>query len=148
MILTEYVAAHVLRGECQCGKCADRIANPEEHQPTGHTADMMFFKVALKPDKAGKDADIETFKRLTREQRGEWGDVIVLDGQEHNYMELGGWIGDQGLAMMYMGMGALLGVFTLLTPRTLLGSVINDETAMMMAGQGMIAVMAKKEHKN
>ena len=56
---------------------------------------------------------------LTQKHRGEFGDCDPMDGGEHNYMELGGWIGDQGIAMQYMGLGVLLGVFNLLSPAML-----------------------------
>src|SRR5580658_10242528 len=109
--LAEYVIAHTERGECECGQCCDRGDKPE---PEGHTIDMVFFKVAA------KDApETQEFVRLTEAHKGEWGDVNPLDGQEHDYMELGGWIGDQGLAMQYMALGVILGVFTLLSPQTI-----------------------------
>jgi hypothetical protein len=52
---------------------------------------MVFFEVS-----ARNGADAETFKALLREnKRGAFCDVDVLDGEEHSYIELGGWIGDK-----------------------------------------------------
>jgi hypothetical protein len=65
-----------------------------------------------------------------------------LDGEEHNYLELGGWIGDQGLALQYMGLGVLLGVFKLLSPRTMLGDLITEEMGREMVGTGMLSIQS------
>ena len=137
--LQEYVMAHAERGACKCGRCADAPPNPEQHQPAGHTADMIFFEVS-----ARNGADAETLKTLLRENKhGSFCDVDVLDGKEHNYMELGGWIGDQGMALMLMGLGAVLGVWNLLTPKTMMGKDAPADLVNQMAGQGFVAVQAQ-----
>jgi hypothetical protein len=64
-----------------------------------------------------------------------------LDGEEHDYMEIGGDVGDQGNALCLMGIGNLLGLWELLTPATLLPD-LPDDLRKMMAGQGMIAIKA------
>lgn len=138
--LQDYVMANAERGACKCGKCADAPPNPEQHQPAGHTADLVFFEVS-----ARNGADAETLKRLVRENRqGEHCDVDVLDGKEHSYLELGGWIGDQGMALTLMGLGSVLGVWKLLTPKTVLGDLIPKALQMQMAGQGYVSVQAAK----
>lgn len=103
-----YVMDHTARGECRCGRCIDRGDAPD---PTGHSVDLIFFPVS-----ARNEPDAETFRRLTREHKGEFVDMDPFDGQGHGYIELGAWIGDQGLAMQYMGLGALLDVFELIAP--------------------------------
>lgn len=128
------MAEHTIRGECTCGKCIGVGTKPD---PTGHTADLVFFKVA-----ANGKPSAEEFKRLTTEAHGEFGNCDPLDGKEHNYLELGGWIGDQGLAMQYMALGSLLGVFSLLTPITMLKLPADDPLVKEMAGMGLIAVQA------
>jgi hypothetical protein len=130
--LIDYVLAHTERGECKCGKCFDAIGKPD---PQGHTVDMVFFKVAAK-DAPSK----ETFVHLTNEHKGDFCEVDPFDGHEHNYMELGAWIGDQGIAMQYMGLGVALGVFSLLSPAML---KLEGPLAMRMAQNGMLAVQAK-----
>jgi hypothetical protein len=77
---------------------------------------------------------------LTREHRGEFGPCDPLDGREHSYLELGGWIGDQGRALQYMALGSLLGVFDLLTPRSVIGPTIDEQLAMKLAGAGYVTV--------
>lgn len=139
MSLIDFVIAHTTRGECQCGKCFDRGDKPD---PIGHTADLIFFKVALVPDIPTP----EVFRAKTAEHRGEFADCDPLDGNEHGYMELGGWIGDQGLAMQYMALGSLIGVFRLITPRTQLpDGLIGDDQVMQMAGLGMVSIIAAKQ---
>ena len=130
--LREYVAEHTVRGECNCGRCVDRSDAPD---PTGHTVDMVFFKVAVKGS-----PDTEEFKRLSKSLTGDFTDCDPFDGHEHNFMELGGWIGDQGLAMQYMALGVLLGIFKLLSPKTMLG--MDGELAVGLASNGLLAVMA------
>lgn len=131
--LVDYVLAHTERGECKCGKCCDTTGRPD---PEGHTIDMVFFKVAV------KDAPTkEEFIQLTKDHHGEFGAVNPIDGREHNYMELGGWIGDQGIAMMYMALGVSLGAFKLLSPATMLK--IDGPRALEMAGMGFLAVQTK-----
>lgn len=135
--LVNLVSLNLVRGACTCGKCADAVPNPEANQPesaTGHTADLMFFKVALKPDVDQVKLKADFLAAIPPE----W-----LDGAERGYMQLGAEVDDQGLALMVMGLGAILGTWDLLTPRNMLGNTIPDEMAMQLAGQGMVTVVAK-----
>jgi hypothetical protein len=130
--IAKYVAEHTERGECKCGRCAD-VGNKSD--PTGpHTVDMMFFLVA----KAGCPT-AEEFARLTKEHRSEFSECNPFDGKEHGFIELGSWIGDQGAALLYMALGSLLGIFDLLTPRTVLPG-LDEATAMELAGGGLVTV--------
>ncbi len=134
--LGEYIIQHAVRGECQCGQCIDKGEAPD---PNGHVADMVFFKVSLKGD---PDADV--LRGLLTEHPGDFGQVDVFDGAEHNYIELGGWLGDQGMALMLMGLGSLLGLWELLTPLTVMPPGLAPAVVQQMAGAGMIAVCAQK----
>lgn len=131
-----YVADHTERGECKCGRCADVGQKPDPSGP--HTVDMIFFKAAKKGESTA-----EEFERLTREHRGEFADCDPFDGEEHGFIELGAWIGDQGMALLYMALGSLLGIFDLLTPRTMLPAGIDDVVIMDMAGAGWVTVKRK-----
>jgi len=128
MNVAEYVSRHAVRGACQCGKCFDAPANPDQHQPIGHTADLVFFKVAA------REANRSEFERLVNAEFPHW-----LDGKEHSYLDTGGDIGDQGLAMMAMGLGAILGTWKLMTPAML---DIPDDLKIQMAGVGFITIQA------
>lgn len=133
--LVDYVLDHTLRGECRCGKCVDRGTSPD---PSGHTADLIFFPVALKGNPTAKQ-----FRDLTLNAR--YADVKVFDGTDHSFIQLGGWLGDQGLALRYMGLGTLLGVFELLTPLTVLPGEpkLDHGLVLKMAGQGYVSVIAR-----
>ena len=137
MNLIEYVTNHVVRGECKCGKCIDVGNAPDPASP--HTVDMIFFRAL-----AQNDPSREEFVRLTNEWKGEYADCNPLDSKEHGFMELGGWIGDQGLALLYMALGTSLGVFNLLTPRTMLPPGLEEGIIMQLAQNGYVSVQAKK----
>lgn len=134
--LLEFIQKHAVRGECMCGKCIDGGTK----QPEGHTADLIFFKVA-----AVNEPKAEELKQLVQINReGEFNGVNLFDGKEHGYIELGGWIGDQGMALVLMGLGNVLGLWKLLTPHTILGKDCPEDLAMKMAGQGYVTIQAKE----
>jgi len=66
---------------------------------------------------------------------------------EHSYFELGGWIGDQGLAMQYMALGKILGLWQVMHPGMILN--VNDpaqkQLADQMAGAGMVSILGNKK---
>lgn len=131
--LAKYVQQHANRGTCRCGKCADHPGT--DQQPDGHTADVVFFQVS------SQGAEPERLRSLVAAaHKGHYGDVDCLDGQEHSYLELGGWIGDQGLALKLMGLGSVLGLWQLLTPKMLPG--LSPELEMHMAQSGMVTIQA------
>lgn len=112
---------------------------------TDRAVDVHFFKVTpvisqQTATNVGRLKDL-----IQRNRRGEFCEVDLFDGREHSYIELGAWIGDQGLAMKLMGLGASLGFWKLLTPRGVFGGLITDAQAEQMAGQGLISIKAKKE---
>lgn len=131
MSLVDYVYAHAERGSCTCGKCIDAPATP--HQPSGHTADLIFFKVAKKAGAKKND-----FLKLVKDEFPQF-----LDGNEHSYLEVGGYLGDQGVALMMMGLGSLLGVWNLLTPESVLPG-LDPDLKQRMAEQGYITIQVRK----
>ena len=138
--LVDYVLENAERGACTCGRCIDAPENPEEKQPEGHTADLVFFKVSAKPE-----ASADRLRELVKANvKGSHCDVDLFDGEEHSYLEIGAWIGDQGVAMTLMGLGSLLGLWDLLTPRTMLPpGILTDAMVRQMAGQGYMTVKAE-----
>lgn len=134
--LIDYVLAHTERGACQCGKCFDAPINPELEQPQGHTVNLTFFEVAVKNS---PDAD-KLRELILANKKGSWAEVNPLDGKEHNYIELGAWIGDQGLAIMLMGLGKLLGLWELITPDIMLGEDAPEDLKQSMAQAGMVTI--------
>ena len=98
--LTKFVAEYCVRGSCTCGKCVDTPS--KKFQPDEHTVDLQFFKVALKNNPSISDKEIikNEFIRLIKNHRGIYNDVDLFDGNEHNFIEIGGWIGNQGVGLM------------------------------------------------
>jgi hypothetical protein len=139
--LSNFVLSHAVRGACMCGRCADAMAHPEKGQPQGHTAHMVFFEVALVEGTKAEDLKALVAASI----KGEFCDVNLFDGKEHNYMDIGGWIGDQGVALMLMGIGSLLGLWKLMTPITMLHLKPKDPMTLQLAGFGMVAIQAPKE---
>lgn len=128
--LISYVEKNIERGACTCGKCVDAPDNPKQKQPNGHTANLMFFKVK------NLNAQKNALKELITSHFPE-----LLDGKEHNYIEIGGMYGGVGqdFALKLMGLGKIVGLWDLLTPETMM-PFLPDELKMQMAGQGMVAV--------
>lgn len=135
MTLADYVRRHARRGACTCGLCIDAPSNPEDKQPQGHTVDLIFFKVAQMPE----EGNAEDFRALVEQEFPHW-----LDGKEHSYLEAGADIGDQGLAMMAMGLGSLLGVWELLTPESIM-PFLDRDAKLTMAQSGMISIRTQGE---
>lgn len=124
--LIDYVIAHTERDD---GLGADDAVP---------VSDMIFFRVRAK-----NSPSADKLRELIKAHQGDHNQVNLFDGVEHNYMELGGWIGDQGLALTLMGLGCLLGLWQLLTPRTMLGPFLQDAMVKQMAGAGFLSIQAK-----
>jgi hypothetical protein len=138
LALADFVLWHTVRGECKCGRCVDVGSAPDPDRQ--HTIDMVFFKVAPALDMAITEATKPTFLDLMAHHDGVFGPIDFHDGKDHSYLEVGGWIGDQGIALQFMALGVMLGVFTLLTPYTMLRLPVGDPLAMTMAGAGYVSV--------
>ena len=61
---------------------------------------------------------------------------------------VGGWIGDQSLALRLMAMGYHLGLWQLLTPSLILPDGTDDALKKEMAGMGMISINVPKPKSN
>ncbi len=121
-----------------CGRCADT---------GGHTVDLQFFKVALKNSRL-TDSDKEVMKntliQLIKDHKGIYGDIDLFDGNEHNFVEIGGWIGNQGVALELMAMGELLGIWKVITPDGIAPD-FSEETRKMLAEAGYILMKYGKK---
>lgn len=100
-------------------------------------ADVVFFRV-----KACNNPDLRQLQSLLRAHasQGVHAEVDVFDGQEHGYIELGAWLGSQGLALRLMGLGQQLGLWQLLTPRNMLDPKAPEDLVQEMAGAGYVTV--------
>lgn len=99
-------------------------------------ADVGFFYVGATPE-ANKEHLQEMLKWCLRSQG-----LNLLDGKEHSFIEIGGHIGDQGLALRLMGLGACLGLWTLLTPMSVIGVDNRSNDGIRLIGQGMVTIQA------
>jgi hypothetical protein len=144
MKLVQYIQTYSQRGPCQCGQCV--VLTPDGFAPASiipevpkdHTADLVFFKVHQRNGASAADLKVAILAHA-----GEYEDVNLFDHQEHSYLEIGGFVGDQGLAMQLMGLGALLGLWKLLTPYTVLGKNLDPDRAMSLAQAGLVTILAK-----
>lgn len=128
MNLVEYVMKHAVRGDCECGQCADGVACPK--QPfEGEIINLTFFKVGMQ-----LEPDAAVFCDLVTQEHPHW-----LDCNEHGYLECGGDMGSQQLALMAMALGHLLGVWECMSPDTLM-QFLDPDTKMLMARSGMITI--------
>lgn len=126
-LLVDYARENSIRGACVCGRCIDAPDNPQEHQPKGHTADVFFFEVSPRNGASKED--------LMKLVNPAW-----LDGKEHNYLEIGANLGDQGIALMIMGLGSSLGLWNLLTPMSIFNLSKDDPQCKQLAGMGMVSI--------
>ena len=130
MNVVEYTIAHAIRGSCKCGKCFD--STPGNPQPEGHTANLTFMKIAA------NGGDKKEFLELVQNEFPNW-----LDGNEHSYIEIGAQLGDQGLSLMVIGLGDVLGAWKALSPDIVFPQLPQD-LKMKMAGGGLVGLQAKK----
>lgn len=90
------------------------------------------------------DIDAETLRALIGavDEPVFGGAINFFDGTENNFMKVGGWIGDQSLALRLMAMGSHLGLWQLMTPSNMLPNGTDDELKKQMAGMGMVSIVA------
>lgn len=98
-------------------------------------ADVIFFGV-----RKTAHATIDGLRAAISAHVGVFCEVDLFDGDDHNFIELGGWVGDQGAALRMIGLGAALGMWKLLTPVTMLGFEPNDPIVTHMAGLGYVSM--------
>jgi hypothetical protein len=103
------------------------------------TVDVYFFKVAA----TAKPPQEATLRKLVSEHQGVFTQCDPFDGQEHGYIELGAWIGDQGLALQFMGACVLAGFCEILTPKMLPG--LPENLMQQMAGAGLVTLFLKRK---
>jgi len=121
--LAEYILAHTTM--------APAGQNPQ-------AANLVFFDVVAGPGASGAE-----LRELLTASTDSYPTTMLFDGDEHSYIEIGGWLGSQQLALRLMGLGTLLEVWQLLSPRTMLGNDIPAETERKMAEMGLLSIQAR-----
>ena len=105
--------------------------------------DVVFFKVAMRVkltegELAGsKESVSEMLKAI---------DYPYMDDKEHTYIEVGGWLGDQEMALRLFALGELLGLWRVITPKTMFGD-LNDEQIKELAGKGLVFMNTMSKEK-
>lgn len=104
-------------------------------EPRPGSIDVGFFHVMV------LGAREDAFIRLTTEHQS---DVLIdpFENQMHDYITLGAWLGDQGIALRWMAMAKHFGLVDLYTPRTFMPS-LTDEENKKMCGKGLVIVKGK-----
>lgn len=113
----------------------DATACVDRDQDAPMLVDMHFFKVLISETFDAQQWR-DTFTRFVKEGHGEFGPVTaerVSAGP--SYIEWGGWIGDQGLAMRVMACGHRARLWDVSTPRTL---GVEGPEADQLAGGGYV----------
>lgn len=145
--LIEYIVEHCVRGTCTCEKCMD--VSDEKIEQDVHTADIQFFKVTLKNSHCmshiEKNAVKDNFIRFINNHKGVHKDIDIFDGKEHDFIEIGAWIGDNDMALMLMGMGELLDMWKVITPDRV-ASEFSEETRRMLTDAGCILIKYNRQH--
>ena len=95
--------------------------------------DVFFFTVKIVGDPVADDLS----RLLQNAKQGEFCELDLLDIKEHNYLEIGGWIGDQGLALRLMGLGKHLNLWNVITPKIFKN--LSEDQQRHMAGMGFVS---------
>lgn len=84
----------------------------DDETPPENTMDLIFWRVVP----AGGAA--RTLVQLIREHKAVNSPCNLFDGQWHNHIDIGGFVGHDGLALAMMALGASLDVFELEVPES------------------------------
>lgn len=96
--------------------------------------DVFFFTVKVVGDPVADDLS----KLIRNAKQGEFCDLDLLDINEHSFLEIGGWIGSQELALRLMGLGKHLDLWNVITPKILF-KWLSEEMQTQMAGLGFVS---------
>ena len=107
-------------------------------ESTDKTADLVFFKIEIK-----EDTSAETLSNLIDTHTELNYDLSLESNTEYSYISLGAWLGDQGLALKFIGMCSLLKLGDLLTLYTIFGDAVPKEMVSQLAGQGLVSIVFK-----
>lgn len=113
------------------------FAMPHESaaRPEVEKVDMVFVKVGVDKQAAEKIKDelISILNEYPEPER-------IAGGP--SYIEVGGIIGDQGMAFQLFAVGKVLGLWSVITPATL--GITDEEQVKQLAGSGMIMMSGYK----
>lgn len=105
----------------------------------GKLIDLCFIQVGFSEAAADKEAFVKATKNALLPGAGEFSDMdakTLADGP--SYITLGGWLGDQTQALLFMALCEFHGLGKVLTPAAL--GITDQEQALELAGRGMVMV--------
>lgn len=113
-----------------------RIVGKDDEGPAVH--DLHFIRVATDEAACDHDRFVELVDRCCGERAGEFGafDRERLEGGP-SYIEIGGWVGDQTMALRFMALGVAAEAWEIITPERL---GIEGPDADRLAGGGFVMV--------
>ena len=118
-VLSNYIVEHTV-----CVRAGTTVDN--------EIIDVHYFGVVVL-----NSPNVQDFVSLTKEHPSEVVKIDFSDERSYTYIEIGGWLDDQGMALRFMALGQALGVFDLTTPTTMgCPEPMRDE----MAGIGYVMV--------
>jgi hypothetical protein len=116
------------------------------------TSEMVKVDPGILPPEGKKLIDVVFFSVLVNEQPAEHHRQHLIDFLDTlpadvmaggpSYIHLGGLIGDQGMALRTMGLGEALGLWKVITPRTL--GFTDAEEIDKLAGNGLVMISGYK----
>jgi hypothetical protein len=125
--LTDFIHNHIV------GAINEPPKNPK-------IIDVYFYKIGITGD-----PDKDEFMHLIETFEGRFIDrVNLFDGKEHDFMELGAWLGSQMTALGFMAIGAYFELWDVLTPNNMLPASATQEIKDLLARSGFVAIVAKE----
>lgn len=123
----------------------DLIANHTAVFDTGTLEELSTFSYSVEFFIVSCPTQITKEQFITEllKHEGEFNRCNPLDGKEHSYIELSGWIGDHGLALRMMALGFHFKVWDLLTPSKLFPNLTQDR-ALELARVGLVTITAPR----
>lgn len=108
--------------------------------------DVVFFQVAFTETAADLTA-ADLLSLVGDAEHGEFADMPIdtLRREPQSYIALGGWLGDQGLALCFMALCQHKGVGKVISLRDLVGSAASDAEVRRAAGAGMLYLRLNSE---
>lgn len=105
----------------------------------GKLVDVHFIQVGFTEASADKAAFLKATQEALSPGAGEFADMDAATlAQGPSYITLGGWLGDQTQALLFMALCCHHEVGTVITPATL--GITEPEEADVLAGRGMVMV--------
>jgi hypothetical protein len=105
----------------------------------GALVDVFFIQVGFSEAAADKAAFVKAAQDALQPGAGEFSDMDAETlAQGPSYIALGGWLGDQTQALLFMALCAFHLGASIITPATL--GITDEEPANELAGRGMVMV--------